>query len=132
MFEIDDPKLLTSLKTVEERLQTTGNTKGYMRYEDDKYYHMSDAATPNPWVVTTMWMAQYYIKAAKTEKDLKKAYELLEWTTMHATKGGVLAEQMHPTTGEHLSTAPLVWSHAEFVLSVNDYLERYAEFKNAT
>jgi GH15 family glucan-1,4-alpha-glucosidase len=39
----------------------------------------------------------------------------------------VLAEQMHPQTGEHLSTAPLIWSHAEFVITVDDYIKKYNE-----
>jgi GH15 family glucan-1,4-alpha-glucosidase len=38
----------------------------------------------------------------------------------------VLAEQMRPDTREHLSAAPLVWSHAEFVLTVRAYLAKIA------
>jgi len=37
----------------------------------------------------------------------------------------VLPEQIHPITGEHLSVAPLTWSHAMVVAVVNDYLEKY-------
>ena len=59
--------------------------------------------------------------------DLKEPLELLEWTCSHATTGGVLAEQMHPNTRVHLSTAPLVWSHAEYVLAVDAYLKKVKE-----
>jgi len=34
---------------------------------------------------------------------------------------------MHPDTREQLSTAPLVWSHAEYVLAVQAYLEKVKE-----
>jgi oligosaccharide amylase len=127
VFDIDDPKIIASAKTVDARLQVQSNSKGYVRYENDAYYRMRDAGTPNPWVITTLWMAQYHIRKARTLKELKPALELLEWTCSHATQGGVLAEQMHPTTREHLSTAPLVWSHAEYVLAVDAYLNKISE-----
>ena len=76
-------------------------------------------------MITTLWVARYYIEKAETKKDLEYAMNLLEWTCSHATKSGVLSEQMHPNTREQLSTAPLVWSHAEFVLTVLAYIEKY-------
>ena len=88
---------------------------------------MRDADTPNPWVITTLWMAQYLIKSANKLTDLKEPLDLLNWTCSHATTGGVLAEQMHPNTRVHLSTAPLTWSHAEYVLAVDAYLKKVAE-----
>jgi GH15 family glucan-1,4-alpha-glucosidase len=32
-------------------------------------------------------------------------------------------------TGAHLSTTPLIWSHAEFVTTVDEYLKKIALFK---
>jgi oligosaccharide amylase len=127
VFDVDDPRIEKSAKTVMAKLQIDSNSKGFVRYENDKYYRMHDAGSPNPWVITTLWMAEYLIKKAKTSKDLKAPLELLEWTCSHATTGGVLAEQMHPNTREHLSTAPLIWSHAEYVLAVDEYLKRLKE-----
>jgi len=127
VFDIDDPKITTSAKTVQNKLQVHANSKGYIRYENDGYYRMSDADTPNPWVITTLWMAQYQIKKATKLTQLKEPLELLEWTCSHATTGGVLAEQMHPNTRVHLSTAPLTWSHAEYVLTVDAYLKKAKE-----
>ncbi len=127
VFDIDDPKITASAKTVQDRLQVHSNSKGYIRYENDGYYRMSDADTPNPWVITTLWMAQYLIKKATKLTHLKEPLDLLNWTCSHATTGGVLAEQMHPNTRAHLSTAPLTWSHAEYVLTVDAYLKKVAE-----
>lgn len=127
VFDVDDPRIEKSAKTVLERLQVQANSKGFIRYEGDGYYRMQDAGSPNPWVITTLWMAEYLIKKAKNKKALKAPLELLEWTCSHATTGGVLAEQMHPHTREHLSTAPLIWSHAEYVLAVNEYIKKVEE-----
>lgn len=127
VFDIDDPKIKKAAKTIEEKLQVRSNSKGYVRYECDSYYRMQDADSPNPWVITTLWMAQYQIKKATKLTELKEPLELLEWTASHATSGGVLAEQMHPHTRAHLSTAPLIWSHAEYVITVERYLEKVKE-----
>jgi len=126
VIEATDERITRAAKVIEERLRVQANSDGYVRYERDNYYTMHDAGSPNPWVVTTMWVAQYHIMKAQSLADLTRAYELLEWTASHATTSGVLAEQMHPHTREHLSTAPLVWSHAEYVLTVHAYLAKHA------
>jgi GH15 family glucan-1,4-alpha-glucosidase len=127
VFEMTDEKVERMMKAVEDRLQVHGNSKGFVRYEKDAYYRMQDAESPNPWVITTLWVARYHIERAEKLTDLEYPMELLAWTCSHATSGGVLAEQMHPDTREQLSTAPLVWSHAEYVLAVQAYLEKVKE-----
>jgi oligosaccharide amylase len=129
-FGIVDPgdaRVKRAFKTIESTLRVHTQSDGYMRYAGDSYYRLNETGTPNPWVITTLWVAQYHIMIAKKVGDLKRAYELLEWTCAHATKSGVLAEQIHPNTGEHLSTAPLIWSHAEFVITVDEYIKKYKE-----
>lgn len=128
VIEPDDERVAKAFSTVEKTLRIHSQTDGYIRYEGDNYYRLNETGSPNPWVITTLWVAQYHIMVAKKLSDLKRAYELLEWTCEHATKSGVLAEQIHPDTGEHLSTAPLTWSHAEFVLTVDDYIKKHNEF----
>lgn len=127
VFDVDDERVTQAIATTEAALHVTSDSKGYVRYQQDTYYTMQEAGSPNPWVITTLWMAQYLIKRAATTADLEKPLELLEWTVSHATESGTLAEQMHPHTREHLSTSPLVWSHAEFVLTVDAYLKKQAE-----
>ena len=129
VFEYDDEKITNMVKAVEDKLQVHGNSKGFVRYEGDEYYKQHDAGSPNPWVICTLWVARYYMETAKSLKDLKYPLELLEWTCSHATNSGALSEQMHPDTREQLSTSPLVWSHSEFVLSVQVYLEKVEELR---
>lgn len=129
VLDVEDERIEKMYKAVCERLQVRGNSQGFVRYEGDRYYRTQDADSPNPWVICTLWIARYHIEKAKKLSDLKPALEFLEWTASHATTGGVLAEQMHPDTREQLSTAPLVWSHAEFVLAVQAYLEKTEQLK---
>lgn len=129
VLEPEDPLVKTSLKTIEKVLQVEGSSKGFIRYQNDRYYTMQEAGSPNPWVICTLWIAQYYIRVAKKTADLKPALELLEWTASHASPSGTLSEQMHPHTREHLSTSPLIWSHAEYVLTVDSYLKKLTSFK---
>ncbi len=96
---------------------------GITRYQEDAYYRR-DGAASNVWLVTTLWLAQYDIAVAKSEAELQKVRATLEWVKTHASKSGILAEQLEPTTGYQLSAAPLTWSHAEFVLTIIKYLDK--------
>jgi glucoamylase len=58
---------------------------------------------------------------------LRGALEILEWTAKNALPSGVLAEQLHPATGEPVSVSPLTWSHSTFVATVLNYLRKLAE-----
>lgn len=127
VLDVDDLRMRKALQTVEDRLRVDAQKTGYVRYEGDTYYTLQETGTPNPWVITTLWRAQYAIRAAKSLQGLEEAYDILQWTCDHATNSGVLAEQMHPHTGEHLSTAPLTWSHAEFVVTVQAYIKKHEE-----
>ena len=129
VFDVEDEKITSMVKVVEDNLQVRGSSKGFVRYEGDAYYRMQDAASPNPWVITTLWIARYYIEKASSMSELKYPLEILSWTCSHSNSGGLLAEQMHPDTREQLSTSPLVWSHAEFVLAVQAYIEKVAVLK---
>ena len=129
VFELDDPRVVSTLRAVEEKLQLHGNSRGFVRYQGDNYYKQHDAASPNPWVICTLWVARYYIATATTKDDLVYPLELLEWTSSHASSSGTLSEQMQPDTREHLSASPLVWSHAEFVLASLAYVEKVAELE---
>ena len=124
VFDIDDEKVTRMAEAVDEKLQVHGDSKGYVRYENDNYYRLQDASSPNPWVICTLWVARYHIEKATKHTDLKRPLELLEWTVSHATQSGVLAEQMQPDTREQLSASPLVWSHAEYVLTVKAYIDK--------
>ena len=127
VYEADDPKVESTMKQVIDALWCKSESGGLARYEDDPYYRQSEDVPGNPWFVTTLWLAQYYIAISKNVKDLEEAMKLLEWTADHALPSGVLAEQVHPNTHEPLSVSPLTWSHASFIATVQHYLDKYTE-----
>ncbi len=58
--------------------------------------------------------------------ELGEALELLRWVASRAPPSGVLAEQLDPLTAAPVSVSPLLWSHAEFVIAVCQYLDKYS------
>jgi GH15 family glucan-1,4-alpha-glucosidase len=126
-FGADDPRIKSTMRAVISRLWVQSGPGGIARYEGDYYFRRSDdleRIPGNPWVICTLWVAQWYIAQAREEKDLVPALELLMWAAHRALPSGILAEQFHPETGEPLSVAPLTWSHAEFVATSLNYLDR--------
>src|SRR5439155_261216 len=75
----------------------------------------------NPWFISTLWLAEWYIATARSLDDLERPRALLDWCRTKALPSGVLAEQVHPYTGEPLSVSPLTWSHAAFVSAVQHF-----------
>jgi GH15 family glucan-1,4-alpha-glucosidase len=109
-------KLHDSFKAIEKFLLDKSPAGGLPRYEHDQYFATDPPYMGNPWFVTTLWLAQYYIR----QKRLTDAQRLIDWALEHTLASGVMAEQMHPEHGDPISVAPLVWSHAEFVNTVLD------------
>jgi GH15 family glucan-1,4-alpha-glucosidase len=73
-----------------------------------------------------MWLARYQLLRARTLEELAPGLALLEWAAERALPSGTMAEQLHPYTGEPLSVSPLTWSHAEYVRTVQEYIERHS------
>ncbi len=120
----DDPRLSSSFNTMEKELEVKGGCGGMPRNEKDAYYRTAPDAPPNPWSVTTLWKAQYLIHAARRAEDLPRVEAILRWAVEHAAESGMMSEQLHPVTGAILGATPLVWSHAEFVTTVIEYLQK--------
>lgn len=126
----NDPRMAGEMKALRERLWIKTPIGGCARYEHD-YYHQVErdriSEVPgNPWVICTLWQAQYHIARARTFEELREAVPLLEWCVQRASASGVLAEQFHPYTGESISVSPLTWSHATFSMVVMEYLNKHA------
>ncbi|HLD08339.1 MAG TPA: glycoside hydrolase family 15 protein [Candidatus Peribacterales bacterium] len=129
-----DPRMSSTMKQVEEALRVRTSVGGYARYPRD-FYHFneqhSDAVPGNPWIITTLWIAEWKIALAKTLDDLKEPLATLHWVADKATPAGILPEQIDPHTGAHLSVAPLTWSHAVYVETFLMYLQKEIELRGA-
>lgn len=127
MLPADDPMVVSTMTQVEERLWCRTDIGGLARYENDYYHQVSQdvANVPgNPWIICTLWLAQWYIAKAKQPSDLGRALDLMEWVRKHTLESGVLAEQLHPYSGAPISVSPLTWSHASVVATVREYLAK--------
>ena len=120
----DDIKLKKAIEKTVDRLEVKTQVGGMARYEGDVYHQKGGNVPGNPWIITTMWLAQYYISIAKSEGDMEPVRKLISWAVKYASPSGTLSEQIDPYTGEQVSASPLVWSHAEFVTTIIDYLEK--------
>lgn len=128
MFSAHDPRIVATMQAIEDKLQCKSDIGGVARYENDYYYQVShdlSQVAGNPWFICTLWLADYYIAAARSVEELQTAAQYLSWVTDHALPSGVLAEQVNPYTGEPLSVSPLTWSHAGFIMTVQAYVAKW-------
>lgn len=113
VIEANDKKMLSTAEAIERKLWMP-RVGGIKRYEDDIYIG------GNPWILTTLWLALYKIRIG----EFDRALELLEWASNHSTHLGLLPEQIDKVTGQPAWVIPLTWSHAMFVLTVLELVEK--------
>jgi GH15 family glucan-1,4-alpha-glucosidase len=121
--------VVAMMEALGRRLWVKAGAGGLARYERDYYFRVDDdfdKVPGNPWIICTLWLADWYIAIAKNEAEMRGALDLLEWACRCALPTGVLPEQVHPHTLQPLSVAPLTWSHSQFVLTVANYCEKLA------
>jgi len=129
VLSANDPRVISTMQQLEEHLRVQTPIGGYARYPMDYYQSQVPTTTDipgNPWIITTLWMAQWHIERAMELEGLKPAREILDWVAAQATPSGILPEQLHPLTGQHLSVSPLTWSHSTYVETVLKFLEKEA------
>ena len=111
MFSPNEKKIKNTVERI--NLSLRPYTGGYLRFEDDHY------TKDRPWVVTTLWMALYYIEV----KDYKKARECFDFVVKSATNHGFLAEQVDNSKIESAWVIGLGWSHAMFIIVLNELMK---------
>ena len=101
-----------SVKNTIEKINMTLRTYtgGILRFEDDHYI-----GGKNPWVISCLWMALYYVKA----KKMDEAVNLLNFVVNTASDNNFLAEQIDNESLKPAWVLGLGWSHAMFVLVLN-------------
>lgn len=102
-----DPRMVATAEAIERQL-TCGEVGGIRRYAGDGY------AGGNPWILTTLWLAQYHLAAGAPER----AEPLVRWAVNHRTQTGLLPEQVDWRTGSTAWVVPLTWSHAMLLLAL--------------
>jgi hypothetical protein len=112
----DHPSAKRLVELVRSRLWWN-STGGVLRYEGDTY------RGGNPWILTTLWLG--YVEM--TLGNWSEARETFQWSMAKSTPLGLFPEQVHKESGKPYWVIPLGWSHAMFLLFVEEVLRRKCE-----
>lgn len=112
----NDNQLTLTARAIENKLLDRSPSGGVIRYENDNYFRASTQYPGNPWVVCTLWLAQYYTFCGKNDA----AQSLLDWVLHKQLPSGMLSEQFDAQSAQPISVTPLVWSHAELINTILD------------
>ncbi|RUS48026.1 glycoside hydrolase family 15 protein [Cohnella sp. AR92] len=123
----DDERVVKTMNAIASGLAIQTEIGGIARYTDDYYFQQSDdveRVPGNPWIICTLWVANFQIETAKKLEDLEEPKKTLEKVSRGTLQGGNLPEQLHPIDGTPLSVAPLTWSHATYISTVSKYVRK--------
>ena len=112
LFTPKEKKILNTVERINMTLRTY--TGAYTRFERDQYMN------GNPWVVTTLWMANYYLEAG----EKIKAKECFDLITKTCTEHGFLGEQINNEKMEPAWVIGLGWSHAMYIITLKKLIEK--------
>ena len=118
LFPIDSDEMTSTIMTLTETFGLSDTTIGLPRYENDYYRRVDESVTGNWWIITSLWMAQYYTEINHRDK----AEAVVDWVLRQANSTGIMSEQLSPLDNSFISVAPLTWSHAEYVASLLDLI----------
>ena len=121
LFSQDSEQLATSYETIRSTfLAEGGSDYGLPRYENDNYHRGDGTGLGNWWFIASLWLAQYAGEA--NDDELRDA--IIRWVEKQADGSSMFAEQMNPMTKQPLSVSPLVWSHAEYLATQLDVIDK--------
>ena len=127
VLDAKDIRVKNTMIALASNLQVKTDVGGLARYQNDHYRRVSPDTPGNPWFISTLRLARWHVAKAASMEELANAMDFLKWAAKKALSTGALAEQLDPYSGKPISATPLLWSHAEFVLAVTDYISKYQE-----
>ncbi len=116
LFPLESKEVISTVATLEATFGVSAEAPGVPRYENDYYHRKDPHSLGNWWIITSLWLAQYY--SLVNQPDRVRA--ITEWVKNHTETSGILPEQIEPSTGDFMSVAPLTWSHAEYLSTLLD------------
>lgn len=121
-FNVFNPNEKVIKNTVDKiNMTLRTHTSGYLRFEYDNYMGGN-----NSWIITTLWMALYYIKI----NDLDNAKKCFSFVVNTSLRHGFLAEQVNNDDKNFKWVIGLGWSHAMFIIVLNELLKANEEKNN--
>jgi GH15 family glucan-1,4-alpha-glucosidase len=122
VFPAESALVEGTMRAIQEKLWVGTDVGGVARYENDPYHRIyaDSARVPgNPWILCTLWLAEHEL----AKGNVQAALDRVRWARARATPSMILPEQIDPYDGQHLSVAPLTWSHAQIVSIVHGCLQ---------
>ncbi|MFI5212864.1 MAG: glycoside hydrolase family 15 protein, partial [Candidatus Saccharimonadales bacterium] len=116
LFPVGSDELQAAVATIQRTFGLSDSVIGLPRYENDDYCRVDGAVNGNWWLITTLWLAQYYLEI----DDHPQAERIIDWVKNQALSTGIMPEQISPIDGSAVSVAPLTWSHAEYIATLLD------------
>lgn len=107
-----EKKILNTVENINLNLRTY--TGGYKRFEKDHYMG------GKPWVIATLWMANYYLDVGENRKARECFDFILKTSGMH----GYLSEQIDNELLVPSWIVGLGWSHAMFIIVLERMLNK--------
>ena len=112
MFSAKEKKILNTVENINLNLRTY--TGGYKRFDKDHYMG------GKPWVIATLWMAEYYLETGEN----RKAKECFDFVLKTSGMNGYLSEQVDNASLSPSWIIGLGWSHAMFIIVLEKLLEK--------
>ena len=113
MLDSKDKMVQETIDKINATLRTY--TGGYIRFEWDHYI-----GGYNPWPVTTLWMAWYYLESG----DYPKAVECFNFVTNSASELAFLGEQVDNRKMKPAWVIWLTWSHAMYIIILEKLIKK--------
>lgn len=118
VFDVNEKIVKNTVDKINMTLRTYKD--GYLRFEGDSYMHGQ-----TPWGITTLWMALYYLKSG----DISSAEKCFKYVVNTSAKHGFLSEQVSNEDENYQWVIGLGWSHAMFIIVLDELLKSYEEGK---
>lgn len=125
LFPLESDEIKAAFTTIKSTFMSGGQI-GLPRYENDNYHRGPETGLGNYWFISSLWIAQYALEIG----DNALRDQILTWLHDRSDDSLMLAEQLNPQTLAPLSVSPLVWSHAEYMATQLDIIDRNHEHKH--
>ncbi len=119
VFPAESALVEGTMRAIREKLTNKTEIGGIARYENDSYHRIYENSG-NPWILCTLWLAEHELSKGNEQGAL----DLVRWARARATPSMILPEQVDPHDGQHVSVAPLTWSHAQVVSVIHEVLAK--------
>ncbi len=129
VFESGDPRVLSTVTSISDSLWVKTPSGGLARFEGDSENDTTPGIPGSPWFVSTLLLAEFLITKAESIEELKCVLPFFEWAITNAGATGLLPEKIDPEGKSTNCNKPHLWSHAEFVIAVINYLEKLEKLK---